>query len=241
MFDFIKTLNESKMIKGQESLKNFSARDCADLAFTCVLTLQILHSEENGKEFAAEYAHKILMFDDVDSFRLSGNDLYTLMFVLFGKNNNSAINHLKNQEDSLALLKTLRFDYTTFRKWLEAIISQDLVDNDKFLLSLESDLNIRDSNLRSIRRAVCDWNNLDNNEKADVIDLLTETYTKINAEDCDLVSVFFNDEDVNEMASCGSVGAGAIGAIPQPMFSQPLSRLPLKTKKKTKKSSESDK
>lgn len=235
MFDFIKTLNESELIKGQESLKNFSARDIADLTFLCFLTLEILRNENEGVDIADKYLHKVLMFDDVDNFRLSGNDLYTFLFVLFGKNNNSAVKHLKNQDDSLELLKTLRFSYREFKDWVYGEI-----ESSKFLLALEASLNIRNSDLRNLRREVCEWSNLSFKDKVNATVLRVELFKALNGGACDLGSVLITDS-INEMAMGGAVSAGAIASVPQPMFSQPISRLPTKSPKKNKKSNKNDK
>lgn len=166
-YSFIKELCESRLIRSPYSYKKYSARDIADLIFLYFLGVQILRSEFDSKPFASTYARKTIMWNKIDDFRNGGNDLYMLMYCLFGKNNESAIQMLKKQEASKVLIANLHFNYPQAKQWLYHVGEGfDANDMDKlFLMKLEAMLKIQVSDYRAIRRLVTDWTELGQAER----------------------------------------------------------------------------
>jgi len=161
-YSFIKELCESRLIRSSYSYKKYTARDLADLTFLYFLGIQILRSEFDSKPFAVTYARKTIMWNRIDDFRNGANDLYMLMFALFGKNNESVVELLKKQEASKMLIANMHFNYPQAKQWLFHVAEgYDTNDTDKlFLMKLEAMLKIQVSDYRAIRRLVCDWSDL---------------------------------------------------------------------------------
>lgn len=166
-YEFIKQLTESSLIRNTKTLKNFSARDMADLIFLYFVGLQILRSDFEGNPQAVQYAAKTNTWGSIDTFRSAATDLYILMHTLFGSNNESSLNMLDNQEASKLLLQNLQFDYPQAKKWLNDVASgkeQSSKDN-QFLMKLESMLLIKNGDYRSIRRLAVEWDDIDQQAK----------------------------------------------------------------------------
>lgn len=166
-FDFIKSLSESSLIRSEDSLSKFTARDVADFIFLYFMALQILRSEFESAPYAISYAEKTLAPGNIDNFRNTGTDLFLLMYTLFGKNNESAFKNLDNQVASIALLKTLGFDWSQARRWLGSVARGGPEDTSgrQFLLKLETMLQIKTSDYKSARRLIVDWSSLEQQER----------------------------------------------------------------------------
>lgn len=166
-FDFINSLTESALIRTEKSLNNLTARDVADFVFLYFIALQILRNEFDSAPFAKSYAEKTLGSGSIDTFRNTGNDLFLLMHVLAGKNNESSIKNLDNQEASLMLLKNINFDYTQAKRWLSGVASgaKETSQDKQFLLKLESMLQIKTSDYKSARRLAVEWSDLQQQER----------------------------------------------------------------------------
>jgi hypothetical protein len=166
-FNFIKDLTESTLIRSAQNLKKYSARDIADLTFLYFLGLQLLRSEFEGKPESINYAKKTVQWREFDNFRTSATDLYMLLYVLAGNNNESAIKVLNKQEASRLLIAELQINVTQVNQWLYNVsMGRDTSDWDKlFLMKLEAMLKIQISDYRSVRRLVNEWNDLEQAER----------------------------------------------------------------------------
>ncbi len=163
-FDFIKTLNESTLVRGEKDLKKFSSRDVADLIFLYFVSLYILSREFSSAPFAIKYAGKTLGAGDIDVMRSSGTDLHVLMHVLFGKMNMSSFNNLKDPEANKVFINTLNFDWSRAKKFLNDISNKSDV-NKRFLLELEEMLQIKTSDYKSLRRVAIEWDDLQEQDR----------------------------------------------------------------------------
>lgn len=157
-FDIVGEVCESSLIGYKSSLKQYDARDIADFIFLYCLALQILKSDFDTQPFANDYADHTISNSNFDDFRTSGTDLHILVHTLFGKNN--SVFKLLDKQDSSKLLKDrLSLNTSSLRSWLNNF-SRNKVDtnsDNRFLLKLESDLQINTSDYRSIRRLASEW------------------------------------------------------------------------------------
>lgn len=167
-FEFISKINESKLICSKDYLEDYSARDIADGIFLYFLALSILRFE-NQKE-ADSYANKTISWGDFNDFR-SSTDLYVLIYTLFGKNNESAKILLADQKDSLKLIEKVNFNISGCKTWLRNLQHgrKPLASDRRFIMDLETNLNITVENYKSMRRLILDWNELDHGAKESVM------------------------------------------------------------------------
>ena len=82
--EFITELCESRLIRQKKQIKQFTAKDAADLVFLYCCTLTILKNEFKYAQVASSYAKKTVMFNNWDVFRMNGTDLYVLLVGLVG-------------------------------------------------------------------------------------------------------------------------------------------------------------
>lgn len=151
---------ESSLIGYRNQLKNYDAKKIADLIFLYFIALQILKSNFASAPFAIDYANATNS-GNFDDFRQSGTDLYVLIHVLFGKNNNLSINLLDNQAASQVFMQKLNFNITDVKRWLSNIKVIDEDADSRFLLKLETALKIDNGNYKSVRRLAGEWSSLD--------------------------------------------------------------------------------
>lgn len=254
-FEIFNDLFESTLIRHRGRIKEFDVRGLANLFFLYVLALQIIKNEHKSESFAAEYMSETKQWGDYNSYRVSGTDLYTILFLLFGRENDNYASLLKNHSENESLSKTLQFDQQNFKRWAKNI-SEKHNDEDfdaRYLLRLENDLHIKVSDYRSLRRLISSWKNLTKSEKSLVLTRIMFAFQNhahqselfpvlktIAREGNLLIGSAKNPErdtnDFKENASCGAASAGAIASTPVSLFSQPISRMPRTVTKKKHKS-----
>lgn len=230
-FEFIKSLSESSLIRSEGSLKKFTARDVADYIFLYFMALEILRTEFDSAPFAVSYAEKTLAPGNIDSFRNTGTDLFLLIYTLFGKNNENAFKNLDNQQANEVFIKSLGFDWTQAKKYLNGINhgNQASSSDRQFLLKLDTMLQIKISDYKSIRRLVVEWAELEQQERQVVMTRLLlafrtriarseilpelERIAKINRLEIPGVKNPEKDKPSNAILKGASIGAAIGGAL----------------------------
>jgi len=158
--DFIgKDLNESKMFRSKNKIEGTSNRDMADFVFMNMLTLYILSVEYEYAAAAKGYATKTMMYGGFTNFKSSATDLYQgLTSVKTGASTAREKDKLQQQKLKLSDQKIKQF-LNYIRR------GQKVVSPQAFFLSLERDLDIQNSNYRSVRRLAQDWTRLNQMQK----------------------------------------------------------------------------
>jgi len=175
MFD-AELLAESKLIRSKQMLGSYNAKDVADLIFLYFIVLTILKKDFNSATIAAGYAKHTMRTGNWDSWRYSYNDLALLIHTLFGKDNTASF--LKDQEQNATFMKKVRFNEQEAKNWLRDVVrGLDRTNRDRrFLLNLERNLAIDDSNYRSMRRMSSEWTTLTHGERSLVVTRLLHAF-----------------------------------------------------------------
>lgn len=158
--EFIQDLSEAKLIgRSKTGLRQFSARDIADLLFIHLCALQVLKHEFLGLPEAQKYVKNAGPLTNFDHFVSSRNELYLLTHVLFGKNAKAQQALLKDQEASQVFIKRLKLNLPYLRKYLRMVSSGKMDESfeRRFFIMMEKDLKITNNYYRSIRRLVSSW------------------------------------------------------------------------------------
>jgi hypothetical protein len=172
----ISTLCEARLIRTKNMLSNYNSKDIADLIFLYFLVLTILKKDFNAAPVASNYAKQALRSGNWDAWRFSYNDLAVLIHSLFGKP--SQIDQMKDPEKNAKFFSKIRFDEQEVKNWLRDVvrgIDRSNRDN-RFLLNLERNLGIDNSNYRSIRRLVPAWQTLTHGERSLVVTRLLHAF-----------------------------------------------------------------
>lgn len=164
-FDFISGLTESRMIRSLSAMRHLDGRDIADFTFLYLLSLEILRHENVG--VASQYAAQTLRAQNFNTFFGAANDLYVLLHVLVGANNQAARKNLGDQPASDALLQTLMVRPLSVKNYLRSIAlgQYQPAKSRQFFLEIEGHLKISTSNYRSVRRLVVNWPTLGQRDK----------------------------------------------------------------------------
>ena len=125
---------------------------------------------------AKDYANRTMQYRNFDYFRMSGTDLYATLNRMMGKQQD-----LDDERDKIAISR-INIKRQDVLRYLNHIGSSksDAGFEQRMLLRFQRDLNIQDSMLRSMRRLVADWDNLNQNQKALVTTRMMQ-YTRAKA------------------------------------------------------------
>jgi len=158
--EFLQDLTEAKLIgRSRNGLRQFDAKELADLLFLHLYIVQILKHEFLALPKVQEYVKKTGPLTNFDHFVSSRNELYVLIHVLFGKNAKAARKLLRNQEASNLFLDRIKINMQLTRKYLRLVLAgkADESFERRYFLMLEKDLNITNSYYKAIRRLVMTW------------------------------------------------------------------------------------
>ena len=174
--EFITELCESRLIRQKKQIKQFTAKDAADLVFLYCCTLTILKNEFKYAPVASSYAKKTVMFNNWDVFRMNGTDLYVLLVGLVGTDDTSSL--FSDKEASQLFVDNVKVNQTQLKTWFrftgKARVNKSF--DSQFLFRLERQLQVNNSQYKSIRRLASDWANLKHGQKTLVITRILQAF-----------------------------------------------------------------
>lgn len=138
LFGFVRDLNESKMYRTRQQFESSDRQDMANFAFMNLLTLHILSRMDISDEAAREYAKQTNKYRNFNNYKQSGTDLYI------------AINGLRDAGYNI--------NTTKLTQYLISIETGKTFPNiPSFLMQIENQLNITDSNYKAVRRIAANF------------------------------------------------------------------------------------
>lgn len=179
--EFISSLTEAKLLGGgKHRLKNYTAKDIADLLFLHICVLQILKHEFIGLPEAQKYAKGIGSLSNFDHFYMARNEVYIFAHVLIGKYAERQQELLKEPEASKLFLERVKINVPRFKMFVRSILSgrNDESMERRFLLELEHDLMINDIYFRSVRRLVSTWDKISHSTRVLVMTRLLQIFRR---------------------------------------------------------------
>jgi hypothetical protein len=155
-------LSESKLFRTKNIAASVDLDDAANLAFMYLMILNIFNKDYDYSPLASQYASRSIAFRNFDTFRTSGTDLYISLNRLIGKDQKYV-----NDKDIIAK-KRISPNKTDLIQYLTHIGNNKSNSGyeQKMLLRFQRQFNIQDSMLKSMRRLVGDWENLNQNQRA---------------------------------------------------------------------------
>ena len=81
-YEFISSLNESKMFRSRNRVEGTNARDMADLAFMNMITMYILYNEYDFAVAAKSYAQRTMKYGGQFRYMQGGTDLHVALAAL---------------------------------------------------------------------------------------------------------------------------------------------------------------
>ena len=161
----VNELTESRLFRNKKIAADVNVDDAAELAFVQLMMLNVFNKDYDFAPLAREYAQRTAVTKNFDTFRTNGTDLYIALNRLMGKDqsyddkkDNIAIGRVNpNRQDVIRYLNHIGSSGT------------DAGFEKRMLLRFEKQFNVQDSLLKSMRRLVGDWDNLNQNQRALVV------------------------------------------------------------------------
>lgn len=180
MLEFIQEIAEARIYKNGETLKGKTIEDIAKITFLTIMMLEIIRCK--NPSVASSYANNTQPYQSFDSMRTSASDLHNLLVVIANQD---------KFQDKLASNKkyssTWPFTQSTLphpitlpelqtRRYLKDVVNsrKEIALDRSYFKTLEDYLQIKDSNLRNIRRNVADWGLNSQSDKNSTINIIKQ-------------------------------------------------------------------
>ena len=180
--DFLSSLFEARMTRDSQDHKVLTYTDCAERLYITLLILQLLNQYPTYRQLASKYSRDT-KHSNYDRFRMYSTDLYN--FVYFVTGDDEALDKLKDPDSAKAMRKKSRFPTMAFNRYLSAL-QQGLIAPSimQVFLNIESGLNIRNTDYKSIRRSLFQFNTLSTRDKQNLVTrLLHAARAKLRSSD----------------------------------------------------------
>lgn len=168
MMDFINTeLRESVLFRTDTAISRRTAEDIKNICFLSFLTLSILSQEFSTAPWAQDYLGKTFRYGtNFATVRRTDTDLYWALHILETK----AAKKLdpKEADENVTELDRITLPKPMLKAWATKAIKGSVTDGDtgRFLLRIETDLRITNSDYKSLRRLISNWSNLSDNQRS---------------------------------------------------------------------------
>ncbi len=160
-------LSESKLFRYTGSFARLSGKDIADQLYLQTLSVIMFSKDNEQRDYGVAYARKSTSYGPYSLFRTHATDIYLLAYAVKHSDNSS----LKITGKDRKFLDKLQFNnrqhYNFLRKLGQTTPSRSEISS--FLIRLERQLNITDSQYRLYRRLIVDWSDLKYAQKQMVV------------------------------------------------------------------------
>jgi len=164
---FLKYVSEGKVIRRHSDLQRFSFGEVTERIYLSFLALALMIQHKDTKDFVKDYARQTMMKGTFDQVRMINNDLANMLAIVSG--DPEITKKLKNKDEAQAMRQRQPVPVMALRRYLRS-----WGEHYKNLTHLERALNIKDANLKNIRRAVANYNNLNSKMKMQTLHRLQQ-------------------------------------------------------------------
>lgn len=154
MDPLLKELSESRLFPSTKSAGERETQEIAELLFLHLIAFRILATDDEFEDFAKAYAYKTTTWGGFTKWRATGSDLYILLHEMQHR-----AHGLKNGHYPV--------NVGLIQRWLKQIATLGLDEptTHRLFNRLDFDLRIRDDSLKSIRRLVTHWPELNHHRQ----------------------------------------------------------------------------
>ena len=164
---FLKYVSEGKVIRRHSDLQRFTFPEVTERIYLSLLALALMSQHKDTLGFVKAYADQTMAKGTFDQVRMINNDLSNMLAIVSG--DPEITKKLKNKNQAQALRQRQPVPVMALRRDLRS-----WEDHYRNLTQLERALNIQDANLRNIRRAVANYNNLNSKLKMQTLHRLQQ-------------------------------------------------------------------
>ena len=166
-FEFIREeLTEARYLRNPKDATGYSEYDIADTFFEHMLMLQQMRYE--NPEAAAAYAKKTLQYQTFTQVRTGATDLHNLASILANQS---------KYGDKLTSTGNVYLDELKFKRYLRDVAGGKLnkAQDRQLFMSMQRNLQIRNSLLKNARRVAQDYGSATNQERKAVAQRMVNT------------------------------------------------------------------
>jgi hypothetical protein len=164
---FLKYVSEGKVIRRHSDLQRFTFPEVTERIYLSFLALALMSQNKDTQNFAKVYADQTMAKGTFDQVRMMNNDLANMLAIVAG--DTEITKKLKNKDQAQAMRQRQPVPVLALRRYLRT-----WDDHYQNLTHLERSLNIRDANLRNIRRAVANYTKLNSKMKMQTLHRLQQ-------------------------------------------------------------------
>ena len=164
---FLKYVSEGKVIRRHSDLQRFTFPEVTERIYLSFLALALMSQHKETAVFTKSYADQTMAKGTFDQVRMMNNDLANMLAIVSG--DAEIAKKLKNKDEAQAMRQRQPVPVMALRRYLRT-----WEEHYKNLTHLERSLNIRDANLKNIRRAVANYSKLDARTKMQTLHRLQQ-------------------------------------------------------------------
>ncbi len=156
-FEFLHDIQEARMTRNSNNQRMLTYNDCKDRAFLILMMLQVMRNYRSHRDTAAKYAFKTVMYRTYDMHRVDGSDLFNLFYFITG--DKKALGKLKNPGAAERERKVTRLNVGNLNGYLRDLAKSEPPSNKDVekLFQVERELNIQNSDYKTIRRRLASF------------------------------------------------------------------------------------
>jgi hypothetical protein len=180
---FIEEIHEARMTRDASNARVLTYTDCCERLYLSLLIVELLRRFPRYSSSVADYASRTTRYANYNSFKAGGTDLYNFIYFVSGPP--EAQDKLKNPGAAKEMRKRTYFSTAQVNGYLTSIGHGNNPNNAlSILLSAEQSLNITNSDYKTLRRTIHNFDNLSTTEKKkNVTRLLYATRAKLRSSD----------------------------------------------------------
>ncbi len=164
---FLKYVSEGKVIRRHSDLQRYTFPEVAERIYLSFLALALMSQNKDTAGFVKAYATQTMAKGTFDQVRMINNDLSNMLAIVSG--DPEITKKLKNKNQAQAMRQRQPVPVMALRRYLRS-----WEEHYKNLTQLERALNIQDTNLRNIRRAVANYHKLNSRLKMQTLHRLQQ-------------------------------------------------------------------
>ena len=155
---FLQELEEARMTRNDQNMKVLTYADCCERLYLTLLVLDLMKNFPKATASVRDYSRKSL---DIryERFKISGTDLYN--FIYFVTGDERAIGKLKDPGAAMRSRASTILPVDRIKSYLQQLSSGTFSSSSQLFIKLERVLNIENTDYKSVRRSIGNWNSLD--------------------------------------------------------------------------------
>lgn len=180
--DFIKGLQEARMLRDANNAKKLTYSDCAESVYLILMAMDIMRNYKQTSSEIREYARKSHS-GSYNTFKIGSTDLYNFLHIVTG--DDEVMKKLKDPASASEMRENSVPPIDRIKEYLKSLKdSKKPSMTTRMFMDIESGLNISNNTYKEIRRNITNWPELTkNNQKVTATKLAFAIRAKLRSSD----------------------------------------------------------